>query len=654
MAAPAAAASPPHDGRALYDRWCAHCHGTNGDGRGPAAPALALNLRPPRDFTSDSFRWKSTPASEAPTDADLARVIAEGVPGTSMPSFADLLGAGEIERLVAVVRGFARQPRPPGTPIDLGPAVPDGEEVRRRGATLYDGLGCDDCHGAAGDGRGPVAGGLRNDDGSRAVPTDLTRPWTFRGGAGAADVAMRLATGIDGTPMPSYRESVPPADLWAVAHHVRALARAPSLERAAIERAREPPGATDTLRERGEYIVKSGTCFLCHVQMDVDGAYVGGSFGAGGMRIGISHLGTVFSRNLTPDPATGLGGWSAADLRRALREGRSRDGRVLNPLDMPWTILAALTDRDVEAVHAYLASLPPVRNLVPPPEAPGLMDGLVAKLGAIVTGEQIRGGFFPGNAGRSPTPGEAPVAVTNPRREVAVTLACALVLAAGVALRRRARRSRRAHAALVASMVLATAVPLVYTWPPLRFMPAALVRAAPPYDRLGRMLGLPPLRPPPEPVPIADPELRLLAERGRYVATIGTCPLCHTAGPSITRPFTPFPEMGGGMKVSWRVFGTTYSRNLTPDRTTGLGGWTKREIRRAITSGIARDGRLMHWQAMPWDHFSNLTPEDLEALVGYLEHLPPRHSRVPEPEPPRADDAGADTFSFGYTGEYRP
>ena len=108
------------------------------------------------------------------------------------------------------------------------------------------------------------------------------------------------------------------------------------------------------------------------------------------------------------------------------------------------------------------------------------------------------------------------------------------------------------------------------------------------------------------------------------------------------------------MKVNWRVFGTTYSRNLTPDRETGLGDWSVEEIRRAITSGIARDGRIMHWQAMPWDHFSNLTLEDLEALVFYLQRLKPAWSKIPPPEPPAPSDLPGDSFWLGYSGEYRP
>jgi mono/diheme cytochrome c family protein len=184
-------------------------------------------------------------------------------------------------------------------------------------------------------------------------------------------------------------------------------------------------------------------------------------------------------------------------------------------------------------------------------------------------------------------------------------------------------------------------------------MPAALVRAEPPFATLGALFGMPPIRRPPPPLPAADPDRAALAARGRYVATLGTCPLCHTAGPSVTRPLAAFPEMGGGMRVAWKVFGTTYSRNLTPHRETGLGAWTKAEIIRAVTSGIARDGRRMHWQAMPWDHFANLDPEDLEALVVYLQQLPPVDSTVPPPAPPSPRDPDADTFWFGYGGRWR-
>jgi hypothetical protein len=49
-------------------------------------------------------------------------------------------------------------------------------------------------------------------------------------------------------------------------------------------------------------------------------------------------MGTVYTRNVTSDPDTGIGRWSAADLGRALRDGRAPNGRALSPLDMPWTV----------------------------------------------------------------------------------------------------------------------------------------------------------------------------------------------------------------------------------------------------------------------------------------------------------------------------
>jgi mono/diheme cytochrome c family protein len=636
-----ALAAPASEDVALYGRWCARCHGEQGDGKGPAAVALAFNGAPPRDFTAGRFKLTTVPSGAAPSDADLARVIGAGIPGTSMPAFGDLLTPDEIARLGTVVRSFAETPRATGTPIDLGPEPADAVASRERGAALYRELGCPTCHGVQGRGDGPSAPQLRASDGSRIVPADLTRPWTFKGGPSARDVTMRLAAGIGGTPMPSYLDAASKAQLWDVARFVVSLARAPSLREAAVAAARSAPGAGTPLAQRGEYLAKSGTCFLCHAQMASDGGYVAESFGAGGMRVELARLGTVYTRNVTGDAETGIGRWSVPDLARALREGRAPNGRVLSPLDMPWPVLAELGDRDVEALHAFLTALPAARNLVPPPEAPTIADGVVAKLGALVAGTELTATYHPGNAGRTPADGERIAPVVNPHADLWLLLA-AVVLVAIVPRRRWP------------AAVLAVAVLAIYTWPPLRWMPAALVKAAPPFATLGHALALPPVRPPPPAGPAADDDTRALAERGRYVAVVGTCSLCHTAGPSVTRLWRPFPDLGGGMRVRWKVFGTVFSRNLTPDRATGLGDWSDAEIVRAITSGIARDGRTMHWQAMPWDHFSHLSPEDLVALVTYLRHLPPVYSEVPPPLPPRAADGDGDSFGFGYVGIYRP
>lgn len=71
----------------LYREHCAHCHGITGDGAGPTALALYPY---PRDFRLGKYKFKSTPLRRPPTDADLVRVIRQGIPGSAMPAFTTL------------------------------------------------------------------------------------------------------------------------------------------------------------------------------------------------------------------------------------------------------------------------------------------------------------------------------------------------------------------------------------------------------------------------------------------------------------------------------------------------------------------------------------------------------------------------------------
>ncbi|MCG2594119.1 cytochrome c [Ramlibacter sp. XY19] len=104
---------------------------------------------------------------------------------------------------------------------------------------------------------------------------------------------------------------------------------------------------------RGAYLARVGNCMLCHTER-------GGPPYAGGRPIA-TPFGTVFSSNLTPDARTGIGSWSAAHFRRALHEGRSRDGRLLYPA-FPYTHTTLVTGADADALFDYLRSLPPVNR----------------------------------------------------------------------------------------------------------------------------------------------------------------------------------------------------------------------------------------------------------------------------------------------------
>ena len=84
----------------LYRKHCVHCHGVTGDGRGPTARFLNPY---PRDYRPAVYKFKSTLNAARPTDADLHRVLMNGVPGTAMPSFS-LLPGSEVEALVEYVK----------------------------------------------------------------------------------------------------------------------------------------------------------------------------------------------------------------------------------------------------------------------------------------------------------------------------------------------------------------------------------------------------------------------------------------------------------------------------------------------------------------------------------------------------------------------
>lgn len=121
---------------------------------------------------------------------------------------------------------------------------------------------------------------------------------------------------------------------------------------------------------RGKYLVTFGGCNDCHTP--------GYFFGKpdmermlGGSEVGfaIPELGTFYGPNLTPDTATGIGGWSAADIVKAIQTGVRPDGRGLAPI-MPWRAFASLTEADAQAIAAFLKSLPPIENKVPGPFGP--------------------------------------------------------------------------------------------------------------------------------------------------------------------------------------------------------------------------------------------------------------------------------------------
>lgn len=609
------------DGGAIYRERCAVCHGADGRGDGPAAGLLAPR---PRDFTTGGYKFRSTPAGSLPTLADVVATTAHGLRGTSMPGFGDVLTSDEVQAVARYVLGFAPPTARPGAPL------PMPEVARGDGAALFSRAGCGGCHGSDGRGSAWRTGGAPP-WGARPA-TRLDEPWTFRAGSDEVDVAQRILTGLDGTAMPAYAGALRGEEALAVARYVRTLARSPIWEERDPGRVATAGIATEPL-ERGRYLVHAMQCPLCHTPISAEtGAYDTRYFLAGGMRVSAWPWGVWYSRNLTPDVATGLGGWSEDAIVAAVTRGVRPDGRRLDPMAMPWPWFSRLRPGDARAIAVYLRSLPPTPNSIPPPETVPFVERVGGKLAALA-GADAAVSFWGGNAGRTRDLSDV---ATPGRRRVARALGWGtiiLALGAGAfALRRRPGRRwprRLVLAGVTASMA---AWITVGAWPPLALL-------SPEQTTRWLFLGTPQF-----PASLIGAS-RALVERGEYLATVTPCGLCHTPADAFAG-FLTGRTLAGGMEARWRVYGRVVSSNLTP-HLDGIGGVADAGLLRAMTSGIGRDGRALHWQAMPWDLTSNWSEEDRRAMLIYLRTLPPVPGRMPSSRPPRPDDPVADTFGFG-------
>ena len=592
----------------VFAQRCAVCHGPDGKGNGPAAPSMFPR---PRDFSSGIFKYKSTAPGEPPTDEDLLRIVRDGLPASAMPYFAGLLSAEELAAVVQRVKSFSKVFSREGKPIAIPPAVPRSPESVARGKALFAAQGCDRCHGEDG------SGGQAFDDGSghQVFARDLTASWAFRGGARAEDIWLRLTTGVMPGPMPAYADVLSTDARWDLANFVVSLARTPPWEEGGSFRG---AGFAADPSQRGNYLTRWQICGLCHTQIDRTGIYnVDGADLAGGMRVGYYPHGYSVSANLTSDAETGLGRWSVEQIVRALREGQTPD-RALSPFAMLWPFFHNFNGEDATAIATFLKTdSRPVRNLIPPKLSYGLVETIAMKF-------------------TRPLPATAPKALTyadgnfaidpakGPPASIQTILISAqwVILALGLILFVRARPRLKIKTLIVSTLVVTGAGGLLYLlsqWPAIRGMPPdPLVKAVTAGDVAPDTTGMP------------AGQVRMVA-RGHYLYSV-SCAICHRTDGS------------GGTPISWQPFGTLWTRNITTHPQAGVGSWTDAELKRAIRSGISRDGRQLHWQGMTWDQLSNLDEEDLRAIIAYVRLLPPVNRVVPHPRPPAPDDCETYTF----------
>lgn len=258
--------------------------------------------------------------------------------------------------------------------------------------------------------------------------------------------------------------------------------------------------ANGDLIKRGDYLVNGIlTCGNCHTPKGPQGDIMDKAF-SGGLSWDEPPF-KVTAPNITQDKETGIGNYTDAELKKVLRQGIKRNG-VPVAMIMPSGFYEIMTERDLDAVIAYLRTIKPIKNTVADP---------VYK---IPQGHPI------------PPGGDKP------------------------------------------------------------FTEAMMG------DRV---------------------------KKGFYLVTIAHCMECHTPMGQRGREFAT--KLGAGGFEFPGPWGVSVSRNITSSKTKGIGAWTDDEIKRAITTGVSKDGSKLK-PPMGYHYYATVTPDDLDAIVAYLRTVP--------------------------------
>ena len=390
-------------GKSIYEQKCTNCHGEEGRGLGIASDFL----RPyPGDFVLGLYKVRTTKTGSIPTDTDIRRSIREGMHGTAMPSWASFITGDSLKAIVEYLKSLSpRFAEESAETVRVEKPIASSARSIFKGKIVYEELGCADCHGDDGTGKGDDVSELEDDLGRPTIATNLTEPWTFIGGSSAKEIYLRLVTGMNGTPMPSFDDVVSSKQLWDLSNYVISLARKPVREMDAEELNQFYMNMDEENRmnpiERGAYLVEYLGCPLCHTPFDKDDRMMQELRMAGGQMFGMGPFGDFVSRNLTPDEETGLGKATDEQIISAITKGIKINGDRMMPFPMSWPSYAGLSDNDLAALIAYMRSLPPIYNKIPDVKKRNPIEYLWGKFEMLILQNPIPLKETPGNFGES-------------------------------------------------------------------------------------------------------------------------------------------------------------------------------------------------------------------------------------------------------------
>ena len=208
-------------GKEYYFKLCVHCHGEEGEGDGGASKHI---FPQPRELSQGIFKFHATQTNTLPLDEDIVRTIKQGIPGTAMPAWDDILSDEIINSIVKFIKTFSVRfgMEVPGRKIAISMEPPFDSLSIAYGKKIYKELRCEKCHGENGSKEGELSKTLKTFRGTNWFVYDLRRKNFYKAGASGSAIYRTLATGLDGSPMNAY-DYISDFERWHLVHFLQSL-----------------------------------------------------------------------------------------------------------------------------------------------------------------------------------------------------------------------------------------------------------------------------------------------------------------------------------------------------------------------------------------------------------------------------------------------
>jgi mono/diheme cytochrome c family protein len=208
-------------GKQYYNINCRTCHGDKGDGKGfvEIIRYAEKNGRVietfPRDFTSGTYKFRSSSTGCLPSPADLQRTIKEGIDRSFMPP-QEMITDEELEGVAEYVMAFSERFEEEDLCDEISTVRPDylgSPKSIDKGREVYKRMKCADCHGSDGRGDGTKANEIVDDWGKKILPFNFVAG-NLKRGSSPENIYMTFTSGLDGSGMPSYEDSLTEEERW--------------------------------------------------------------------------------------------------------------------------------------------------------------------------------------------------------------------------------------------------------------------------------------------------------------------------------------------------------------------------------------------------------------------------------------------------------